>query len=236
MTTAAEDTAGTARSGRGEVVERRGRADGFKVLGTWVVATNRFSKEIREREKRAWCGFFAVRQLLEDTRLAVRLRYHMFRQAVEPAMLWAARGWALTQRDRSLLRGRNFCISEGAEAHMGRANRIWVHCLTAARGQWSDAAAESHIHKWAVHLAKMAGTDAQRLTTQVFRYGYLAWVRRLSAQHGGRQNQRALRVWRWQLFLCGGVGADWQDKAQNREAWAEKGAAYVRRRARRYAA
>lgn len=59
---------------------------------------------------------------------------------------------------------------EDAEARMRRANRFWVYRLTVARGQLLDAVAESYIHNWAGHLARMAETDAQRLTTQVCRY------------------------------------------------------------------
>lgn len=123
MTTAAGDTAGIVRNGCGEVVERSMRAEGLLVLGAWVVVTHRSAREIRERERRAERGLFAVGEFLEDNRLALRLRYHMFRQVAEPAMLCAAGCWTLTRRDRSL----------GAEAYNIVSSHVPLRA-TAGRG------------------------------------------------------------------------------------------------------
>ena len=61
---------------------RRSREEGFKAQGVWCTFDGHFTKELAEREVPAWRRFYALRQLLCDSNVALK-----YRCAVQDRML-----------------------------------------------------------------------------------------------------------------------------------------------------
>ncbi len=239
-TTAGDDqyTTSTVQQHHGEIVQRRAKAEGFKVLGTQLTFGNHNDKEFERRFRAAWCAFHKHADTLCCKAAPLGKRLEFLHKVVVPALFWCAGSWHLRSQKYVALRGlqrkmirKMMCFKKNAEEDLETFMKRTETAITSAMIRhhivsW-DVYARRLVFKWAGWVARLQTFDPRRLTLSVLRHKNYKWLRVIQDSNNGRQlHGRILKVWRWEtllhsFFLENYPLEDWEEVALNKDRWTQ---------------
>ena len=219
-----------------QVVERRAKLVGFKMLGTQLTFGSHYDTELERRFRAAWCAFHKHSDILccKAAPLAGRLKFLLM--VVSPALFWCAGSWNLRVQKFVALRGlqRNMIRkmiglkkyeTEDLETYMRRAETAVTAAMHRHRILSWDIYARRVIFRWAGWVARLQTFDKHRLTLAVLHHKNLKWLQLIKDNNGGRElHGRYLRVWRWEtvvhnFFAENAPGEHWEKIALDDSRW-----------------
>ena len=216
-----------------ETITRRAREEGSKALGVWITFDGLFTKEVAEREVRAWRRFFTLGHLFCNNDVALKYRLRLLTSCVMSSMYWCAGSSILTRTQCKHLRAvqdhmlrKVICVprcpEEFSESHMVRWSRLLRNCRATHKFLHGDETYFAQYFSWCGHIARITTRDPGRETSKMYMNKNIAWLRDLNKELGTQCHGRRFRVWTWELAVAQCFGEKWVEKARSNTGWRAK--------------
>ena len=218
----------------GNIIERRSRDDGVKVLGCVISCDGRMDIELSLRITAAWNAFYTHRDTLQCSSVPMAKRLKLLQCVVEPSLFWCAGTWKLSVNQSSNLRGvqremiRKMMQPKIRKGELlpdfyPRVQTCISRCMEKHGYMSWDLKARDFYFKWAGQVARMTQLDPNRLSPRVLHFKNIRFILDYAKRHDGCQGHgRNLHVWRWEsdIFSYGSSeDREWETMAMDLSKW-----------------
>ena len=162
----------------------------------------------------------------------------MLSKVVNPALLWCAGSWHLTQRQFSRLRGAQQQMlrsvvggrrqpGERLDDFLERKGRTIknIEKIHGVRG-WDELALRCAF-SWAGHLARMEAWAPSRWSVRILRHRDWEYLQGLKTRFGSQLHGRKFHAWRWEMQFTKILGVEWRLPAKDPDVRADRKAAWL---------
>ena len=215
---------------RGTLIPCRERADGLKVLGTFIAFDRSCTNEVCNRIQRAWRTWAVHKHMLTNPKISLSKRLKALDRCVRPALTYCIGSLHISSSGLSRLsKCHNTMLrriirpptADSAAEYMKNAMSLVAATRTRYDIEPWTQTCRRLSHAWAGHLQGIAQSSCDRIAYRVLRYRDRTWMTSMERSLGSQLHHRTVGIWRWERDFYNFYGFDWLAKPYSKQSWAD---------------
>lgn len=185
----------------------------YTYLGQILSFEDRTNKEIATRKRKAWAGFWALKQIFKSE-MSTTSKIKILESNIIPILTYGAQTWSLTKQQ-----------TEGIKKTQRAMERSILKIKVKDRVRNEKIREETDAIDVGYRIRKLK----YKYAGHVMRMGQERWVKRvIEWRPFDRKRGRGRPATRWRDEIVKSLGTEWGRLTHNREEWRQIGEAYAR--------